>query len=445
MPFSDISKWTREYPLLKDIVDLKPVLWINENRKLMGDIQSIPVNMFEMREAAKLMKRFAPFLSLAFPEIKKTNGIIESALRPIPQMKEELNQLYSPKISGRLFLKCDNELPVAGSVKARGGFYEVLYYAEQLAIKSGMLKEGDNYEIFGSEKFKDLFRKHSIGVGSTGNLGMSIGIMSAKLGFKVSVYMSADAKEWKKHLLRNAGANVVEFTGDFGEAITAGRSATLGDPNGYFVDDENSKHLFLGYSTAAFELQKQLEEQQIIVDESHPLFVYSPCGVGGSPGGIAFGLKQIFGDNVHGFFAEPTHSPSVLIGLLTDKMEKVSVHDFGIDNVTEADGLAVGRPSAFATAISKVLISGDYTIDDNELFKLLFLIKNCENICLEPSATAGLAGPQRITGSNYIQKNNLIESNVTHIVWATGGALVPKEEMEEFYKKGGKLLSKKYS
>jgi D-serine dehydratase len=440
MPFSDLQIWINHFPLLDDITQLKPVTWINPYSKNMDEIKSLPVNIHDMEDAQNLMRRFAPFLENAFSEIKETKGLIESPLKEISLMRAALNKYYNTEVAGRLFLKCDNELPVAGSIKARGGFYEVLHYAEQLALHYGVLKENEDYTIFGTQKFKDFFSEYSIGVGSTGNLGMSIGIIGAKLGFRTSVYMSADAKEWKKNLLREKGAKVLEFSGDFGEAINAGRRATIADPKGYFVDDENSKYLYLGYSTAAFELKNQLVAKGIKVDSGHPLFVYSPCGVGGSPGGTAFGLKQLFGDNVHCFFVEPTHSPSVLIGLLTEKMEKVSVHDFGIDNITEADGLAVGRPSAFATAISKLLISGDYTIEDADLFRLLYLLKNSENISLEPSATAGLIGPGLIMESGYIQNNNLIESNITHIVWATGGALVPEKEMEGFYEKGKRLI-----
>ena len=442
MAFKNLPEWISKFPILKEVIDLRPVMWINPDRKKMKNISSLPVNLHDMEEAEKLWFRFAPYLSKVFPGTRKTSGIIESPLKEITHFQQLLNASSDQKIAGKFLLKCDNALPVAGSIKARGGFYEVLYFAEQLALEAGLIKKTDNYELFTGEKFRKLFSQHVIGVGSTGNLGLSIGIMSAQLGFQVTVYMSSDAKEWKKNLLRSKGAEVIEFKGDFGEAVNEGRRRTIADPRGYFVDDENSKNLFLGYSVAAFRLKKQLEDLKIRVDAKHPLFVYSPCGVGGSPGGISFGLKQIFGDQVHCFFVEPTHSPSVLLGLVTGKMEKISVQDFGIDNLTEADGLAVGRPSAFATQTSKVLISGIYTVEDNSLFRLLYLLAKSENIFLEPSATAGLVGPERILDSNYISDNKINSSNITHIAWATGGDLVPKEEMDSFYEKGKGLIEK---
>ena len=440
MAFKNLSDWINKFPILKEVINLQPVTWINPERKRMQNISSLPLNIHDMEEAEKLWERFAPYLSKVFPETRERKGIIESPLKEIAHFKKRMNETGDRAIEGKLFLKCDNHLPVAGSIKARGGFYEVLHYAEQLALEAGLINQTDNYALFTGEKFRTLFSKHIIGVGSTGNLGLSIGIMSAQLGFQVSVYMSSDAKEWKKNLLRSKGAKVIEFKGDFGEAVNEGRRQTIADPRGYFVDDENSKNLFLGYSVAAFRLKKQLEDLHILIDKEHPLFVYSPCGVGGSPGGIAFGLKEVFGDHVYCFFVEPTHSPSVLLGLVTGKMEKISVHDFGIDNMTEADGLAVGRPSAFATEISKLLISGIYTIEDNMLFRLLYILAKSENIFLEPSATVGLIGPQRILNSNYISDNNINPANITHIAWATGGDLVPEEEMRHFYERGEEMV-----
>lgn len=437
---TEIDNWCTKYPLLRRIINLEPVVWLNPNRIEMNQMPSMAVDKLDMKEAAKLWERFAPFLAQEFPETFVSKGIIESPLRKIPYMKKVLNRQYANKIGGELWLKCDNELPIAGSIKARGGVFEVLHFAEKLAIEAGLVKKDDDYTVFSSERFKKHFSQYEVGVGSTGNLGLSIGIIGAKLGFNVSVYMSSDAKQWKKDLLRRKGATVLEFDGDFGEAIFAGRQQTLNDPNGYFVDDENSRHLFLGYSVAAIHLQKQLEEHKIQVDSKHPLFVYLPCGVGGSPGGIAFGLKQIFGDHVHCFFVEPTHSPAVLIGLLTGEKEKVCVQDFNIDNRTEGDGLAVGRPSSFASSISDRVISGIFTIEDDDLFRMLSSLVDSEGIHLEPSAASGLVGPAVIEDSGYAEAKDLGSSQITHIVWGTGGSLVPKEDMKAFYEKGKSLL-----
>ena len=438
-PKNIIETFVKASPILRDIIKAKPVCWLNPELKLMENTPQFPITMDDMVEAEALWTRFAPFFIKAFPETEKSHGILESPLREIPHMKSLLNE-SNHDIQGRLFLKCDNELPISGSIKARGGFFEIMKYAEALALTSGLLKIKDDYGILTSPKFKEFFSQYKIGVGSTGNLGLSIGIISAKLGFQVTVYVSADAKQWKKDLLREKGATVIEFAGDFSEAILAGREETNADPNAYFVDDEDSHDLFLGYTVGALRIAEQLKAQQIIVDADHPLFVYSPCGVGGSPGGTAFGLKQIYGDHVHCFFIEPTHCPAVLTGLVTGEMSHISVQDIGLDNLTEADGLAVGRPSHFATEISKHLISGIFTIEDELLFRLLAQLKDTEHIFLEPSATAGLIAPQRMQASGYAKSHHLNMKNATHIVWATGGLLVPEQQQKQFYERGSKQL-----
>jgi len=409
-----INSLVKANPLLRSIIDLKPVTWFNPNRKRMQEMPKFPIQKRDMVEATELWQRFAPYFKVAFPETAITNGILRSPLLQIPKMQNSLSRDGNP-ISGKLFLKCDNALPIAGSIKARGGFFEVLQHAEQLALNAGLLNPSVDYSIFNSKQFQAFFNDYKIGVGSTGNLGLSIGIVGAKLGFQVKVYVSGDAKQWKKELLHENGAEVIEFDGDFSVAIQAGRKETLANSTAYFVDDEDSEALYLGYTTGAVELSEQLKEQNIKVDDEHPLFVYLPCGVGGSPGGTSFGLKQIYGDNVHCFFVEPTHSPAVLTGLLTGLMSEISVQDIGIDNLTEADGLAVGRPSKFATETSNHLISGIYTLEDDSLFKLLAQLKDTENLFLEPSATAGLVGPQRIATTEYAEENNIDLSNITHI------------------------------
>lgn len=425
--------------LLQNLKAAKPLVWFNPNRKSIATMPQLPLQLQDMEAVLKLWERFAPFIQKVFPETQNNNGYITSPLKVLNQLKDLLSEEGEP-ILGRLFLKCDSDLAVAGSIKARGGFFEILHFAEQLAIEAKLIQENENYEQFTKTEFRQLFSQYHIGVGSTGNLGLSIGIISATLGFQVTVFMSSDAKPWKIKLLREKGVTVETFDGDFSIAIDAGRKKTLAMSKGYFVDDEDSKLLYLGYSVAALELKKDLDRQGIVIDEHNPLFVYSPCGVGGSSGGIAFGLRQVFGDYAHCFFVEPTHSPAVLLGLASGEMSSICVQDIGLDNKTEADGLAVGRPSHFATQISKYLISGVYTIEDSLLYKLLCQLWDTEKIFVEPSATAGLIGPQTILASNYPKENGIEMGQAVHVAWATGGALVPEEDREIFYNKGKILL-----
>ena len=164
---------------------------------------------------------------------------------------------------------------------------------------------------------------------------------------------------------------------------------------GYFVDDEKSVNLFLGYAVAASRLKKQLDEQGVVVDEQHPLIVYIPTGVGGAPGGVAYGLKRVYKNAVHCFFAEPTLCPSVLLGFATNLYEAVNVHDFGIDGLTEADGLACASPSGFVTRIDSNLISGDFTIEDAKLYDFMRLLHKTEDVLIEPSSCAAFIGPAK--------------------------------------------------
>ncbi|KJR46572.1 D-serine dehydratase [Desulfosporosinus sp. I2] len=277
-----LLEWKSEYPIIDDLMFTHEVFWTNPNYK--SSKNPVPIQEKEIHEAKERLIRFAPYIAQAFPETQGDGGLIESPLTPISNMQRYLEEYYKLKIPGRLWLKCDSHLPISGSIKARGGIYEVLKHAEDLTLQHGLMTVDSDYANLNSPRFKEFFSGYSIAVGSTGNLGLSIGVIGAKLGFKVTVHMSADAKSWKKELLRSKGVRVIEYTSDYSKAVEEGRRQAEKDPNCHFVDDENSRNLFLGYAVAAYRLKGQLDRMNIMVDSDHPLFVYLPCGVGGGPG-----------------------------------------------------------------------------------------------------------------------------------------------------------------
>lgn len=422
-----LTEWQQRFPLLTPILAGEDVSWFNPNIVPVAEaMQDIALTAEDVRQAAARLQRFAPYLAEVFPEVASSGGIIESELVAVPNFAGQLRQRYDVSSEVRLLLKKDSHLPISGSVKARGGIYEVLFHAEQLAIKQGLLTQADDYRRLAQADCRKLFSEHQIAVGSTGNLGMSIGIAAAGLGFNTTVHMSSDARQWKKDKLRAHGVTVIEYAGDYGEAVAEGRRQAEADPRCHFVDDENSTTLFLGYAVAGERIKAQFQQQNIRVDAEHPLYVYLPCGVGGGPGGIAFGLKLAFGDHVHCYFAEPVASPCMLMGMYTGLHEDLAVQDFGLSNKTAADGLAVGRPSGFVGRAMQRMIEGIYTVNDSELFALLRLLDSSEQLQLEPSALAGAPGFARV-----IQGQACLPG-ATHLIWATGGGMVPAAEMAQY-------------
>ena len=431
--------------ILQSLQAARPTLWAGRggNERSSHDISAEAVH-----QAVARFERFASLLVKLFPELSASGGRIESELLPIPKMQQALG-LH--EAMGQMWTKADHSLPVAGSVKARGGVHEVLEYAEQVAQQHGLLDGGD-YSQLASEAARAVFAQHQVAVGSTGNLGLSIGVMASALGFKATVHMSADAKEWKKQRLRARGVEVVEHAGDYAQAVAAGRALAEQDLHCHFVDDEHSLSLLLGYAASAPYLVAQLAQHKRVVDDAHPLFVYIPCGVGGAPGGVALGLQQAFGANVHCFFAEPVQSPCFMVEMLAGAAalpglaQHPSVYELGLNNQTEADGLAVPTASELAADVVRGFLGGVFTVEDETLFRHLALLQQSEGLQIEPSAAAGFSGPRALlesaAGQDYLQRQNLLAhmANATHIVWTTGGLFVPDEEYARFLARGRELL-----
>ncbi|GAB47240.1 D-serine ammonia-lyase [Mobilicoccus pelagius] len=425
--------------LLADVRLGVPTVWTPPSR----DDAAPPapsLALADVHAADARLRRFAPFLAGAFDgpwydgPRGVEEGVIDSPLTPIPAMRDALGLPHD------LWLKRDDALPVSGSIKARGGIYEVLALAERIALESGWAggdpERGDHRDFAGSE-LRDLLSGYTVAVGSTGNLGLSIGVMARTLGFRAVIHMSADARAWKKDMLRGLGAEVVEYGGDYGLAVATGRAQAEKDPRTHFVDDETSRELFLGYAVAGLRLVDQLEAADLLPSAAHPLHVHLPCGVGGGPGGIVHGLHLALRErgldttHLHCWYAEPVQAPCMLLALATGRGDDVDVQEFGLDGATLADGLAVGRASRLAWSATKNRVAGAYTVRDADLMDLLRRLDATEGLRLEPSALAGVAGPTALHEAG-IDVGDARSPRSRHLAWATGGSLVPAAEMETY-------------
>lgn len=219
----------------------QPALWTNPARQAQP-AAALPalgrtISLDDTQAAAARLARFVGLLAQVFPELAATGGVVESPLLPAAALAPALGLAEG---QGRLFIKADHSLPVAGSIKARGGMHEVLEFAEGLALQHGLVLPGGDYRALATPQAREVLGRYQVAVGSTGNLGMSIGVVASALGFQATVHMSADAKEWKKDRLRQRGVLVVEHAGDYERAVAAGRAEAASNPLCHFVDDEQS-------------------------------------------------------------------------------------------------------------------------------------------------------------------------------------------------------------
>ena len=343
-----------------------------------------------MKAAQNRYMRFMPFLAEAFPETAARKGIIESELYDISDFTEEINESFK----GKLFLKDDAHLPVGQSVTARGSMHEVLHIAEILLQKNKLLSPTENYSKVNSGEIKELFSHYKIYAVDCENLAVSAGLLAARLGFKTVVYLHENKNQEKINILLNEKIKIREYKSDYLTAINEAQKVCEKEENSFFIGKSDSEDLFFGYSTAALRLKVQLNKAHVTVDENHPLFVYIPSLIPEAAGGIAFGLKELMGNDVHCFLFQPSD----------------------LTNET----------SEFVRSISENIISGIFTVSAESMQSFSEKLKLKKSINLKPVSCMGFKAVEDFSNKEfqgYLKKHNLLDKldNSSHIVWAAYG------------------------
>ena len=131
----------------------QPALWTNAARQARPaaamSALGRTISLDDTKAAVARLARFAGLLAQGFPELAATGGVVESPLLPAAALQPALDMSEG---QGRLFIKADHSLPVAGSIKARGGMHEVLEFAEGLALKHGLVQPGGDYRALATRQ-----------------------------------------------------------------------------------------------------------------------------------------------------------------------------------------------------------------------------------------------------------------------------------------------------
>lgn len=307
------------------------------------------------------------------PYIHKTPTLTNKTLNKLASTPRDLKGTRwsskhtpaNPKI--RLFFKCENFQRV-GAFKARGAFHAI----ERLKQAPGWVESG------GKEK--------GVVTHSSGNHAQALSLAASENGIKAYIVMPTISAAPKIAATRGYGAEVI-FSGSTSVEREAVTEEVMQRTGARLVPPYDHPDIILGQGTLGLELQEQVRE---IAGQKGLDAVIAPCGGGGMLSGVALSAEgtgiKVFGAEPDAESGNPDGADDATRGYYAGKrVEKVS-------SLTIADGLRtpVGV-YPWDIIYTRKLVSGMYSVTEEEIKDALRLVYERMKILIEPSSAVGLA------------------------------------------------------
>ncbi|RFU76161.1 threonine dehydratase [Trichoderma arundinaceum] len=286
----------------------------------------------------------------------------------------------------RLWFKCEN-LQRIGAFKVRGAFYAL----HKLTEEPGWLEGG------GKEK--------GVVTHSSGNHAQALALAAKENGIKAYIVMPEISIPAKINATKGYGANVV-FSGSTSVEREAVTEKVIAETGARLVPPYDHPDIMLGQGTLGLEFQDQVESSfaSSVNSAGQSLSgvyaaatkkrkgnkegldaIITPCGGGGMLSGVALSCE---GTGIRVYGAEPSHQGADDAKQGYESGERIPT----VSSLTVADGLRTPLGvHPWSIIYERRLVSGMFSVTDEEILKTMRLVYERMKLVVEPSACVPLA------------------------------------------------------
>ncbi|KAK7046391.1 threonine dehydratase [Favolaschia claudopus] len=324
--------------------------------------------------------------NLILPHIHKTPVLTNTTLSKLASTPRPAAELEGTPWAGRtptkpvirIWLKCEN-LQRIGAFKIRGAFHAI----ERLERDKKWVESG------GKEK--------GVVTHSSGNHAQALALAARENDIPAYIVMPDISAAPKIAATKGYGATVI-FSGSTSVEREAAAAKVIQDTGARLVPPYDHPDIILGQGTLGLELQDQVSEalasssppyRSLLLPTQSPRTslnaIIAPCGGGGMLSGVALSCENT---GIRVFGAEPNYEGADDATRGYYSGTRITT----VKSLTIADGLRtpVGV-YPWSIIYERRLVSGMYSVSENEILAALRLVYERVKVVVEPSAVVGLA------------------------------------------------------
>jgi threonine dehydratase len=296
--------------------------------------------------------------------------------------------LPSPSLSAltgfRVLFKPEN-IQRAGSFKVRGSVNKI-----RKLVQEGGLKE--------------------VVAASAGNHAQGVAYAAGCFELRSTIFMPLDAPAAKKRATESMGARVELEGRDYDESREASlRYAT--EVGAAFIDGYDDWDVIEGQATVGAEIAQAL-------GEAAPGLVVVPAGGGGLLAGIAFYLKEVYGDRTAVVGVQSERAPALAESLRIFREGRSTPSEIPRHVRTEptiADGIRIGKPGQRPFQVVSRCVDDIVCVSEPSLYEAILHLFEHSRLVVEGAGAAGVAA--------LLEGKVRSPSDATAVVVLSGGNL----------------------